>query len=314
MKTFPFRRRFFLVAALLPAGIAPLANAQAAPENGAPTNVAKVGAAVAETGAAEAASPDADVTLLPETDATDATVLPDVKTQITPQERRARLAARRRQSEERLLDLLREVGGDVPQLRDSLRDFLTDEAQARKPMRAQGNRLLAALRIGVSNAKITAPEAAMQKLHEALRQEMPFAKNPEATPEDNSAPGAGTLDSELRVSLRQQKPAANAPDDNADADRDSVRVLAQHDNAQLRALVATMRQMQSDERAKRAAREAELDAKLHFRDNPRLEAALLLLGIIGDSGYTVSIKMLPPAPAASTRAAGSVGLNSASPE
>ena len=302
MKTFFFHRRFLLVAALC-LGLAPTSFAQVAPENSAP-------ATAAQTVATDETTRDSDVTILPETDAADVTVLPDVKTKITPQERRARLAERRRQSEEKLLDLLREVGGDVPQLRDSLRDFLTDEAQARKPMRAQGNRLLAALRIGVANAKITTPEEAMLKLHDALRQEMPFAKTPAAAPEDNSAPDAEALDSELRVSLRQQKPAANAPNENDETQNDSVRVLAQHDNDQLRALVATMRQMQADERAARAAREAELDAKLRFRDNPRLEAALLLLGIIGDSGYTVSIKMLPAPPsAASTRAAANAAPN-----
>ena len=231
MKTFSFCRRFSLFAALL-IGAALVPIAKAAPENG----------------AADEAAQGADVTLLPETDGADATVLPDVKTQLTPQQRRARLAERRRQSEEQLLSLLREVGGDVPQLRESLRDFLTDEARARRPMRAQGNRLLSALRIGVSNAKITTPEEAMLKLHEVLRREMP----PVAA-DQNAAPDAGTLDSELRVSLRQQKPDANAAGD------DSVRVLAQHDNDQLRALVATLRQMQADERAQRAAREAQLD-------------------------------------------------------
>lgn len=250
-----------------------------------------------------------DVTVLEESgNATDMTILPEEK----PEEKRARIADRRRQSEERLLGLLREVGGDVPLLRESLRDFLREEARARRPLRNQSRRLMAALHLGVSPDNATRPNQAIQKLRAAIGLSPDAAPNSFAARKQKTADAAQrtgnatNLDSELRFSLRQQKPDAAASTE--DETRSDARVLAAQTDKELRALVEQLRELQASERERRTAREAELDAKLHFRDNPRLEAALLLLGIIGDSGYTISIQMLPashattpPQDAASTR-------------
>lgn len=283
MNFFPRRKISVFCAAVSAFAIAPLAHADdvAAPLEKTPVEIAAQKAAQSEN------APTApEMTVLADTEnGGDATILNGAEVAVAPaaknENKRAQALARRRQSEERLLDMLREVGGDVPLLRESLRDFLSAEARARRPMRDASSLLLAALNIGVTSEKTTTTNATMEKMRGALGLETP----------QNSASKTPPFDAEVRVSLSQQKTAASAPK----ATENDARVLAAQSDEELRALVARMRQMQAAERERRAAREAELDSKLHFRDNPRLEAALLLLGIIGDSGYTVSLKILPPA-------------------
>lgn len=306
MKVFLFRKVSIAAALLAFASFmhaAPESEAAPATDSAAPAMVA----------GEVAAAPPTDMTIPAESEnAADATVLAESK----PVEKRAKLLERRRQSEEQMLNLLREVGGDVPQLRESLRGYLQEEARARRPIRDVGRRLLSALRVGISTEKTTSSTESIQKLRDTFGLETPAAADARHTlggVEEVAPETANTtnLDAEMRVSLRQQKTAANALAENAFgatsfgmvtpgaiAPDSDARVLASQDDEELRALVATMRQMQAAERERRLAREAELDAKLHFRDNPRLEAALLLLGIIGDSGYTISIKALPNARAA----------------
>ena len=52
---------------------------------------------------------------------------------------------------------------------------------------------------------------------------------------------------------------------------------------QLLALVTDFRSAQEAEAARREVAQAELDAKIHYKQNPRLEAVLLLAGIVGDA-------------------------------
>jgi hypothetical protein len=51
---------------------------------------------------------------------------------------------------------------------------------------------------------------------------------------------------------------------------------------QLLALVTDVRAAQEAEKARREKAQADLDAKIHYTQNPRLEAVLLLAGLIGD--------------------------------
>lgn len=59
---------------------------------------------------------------------------------------------------------------------------------------------------------------------------------------------------------------------------------------QMAALVADYRAAQQAEKSRREQAEAELDAKINYSKNPRLEAMLLLAGVIGEGGGL----MMPP--------------------
>lgn len=56
---------------------------------------------------------------------------------------------------------------------------------------------------------------------------------------------------------------------------------------QLAALITDYRAAQQAEKTRREQAQAELDAKIQFSKNPRLEAMLLLTGLIGDGGLVV---------------------------
>ena len=186
---------------------------------------------------------------------------------------RSRFNERQQRLEEELRRAMTNLGCTDVVVQNEVLAYIREETRARRPLVEQSRRLFFLLR--ASTPEFSAPEApATEAVPEMMQDETEGVESPnrkQAPAQDktanNNAPnntGATTGD----IKKTEQRGAREKP-------------LAE--TRDLAAQVTAYRAALEADRLRHKAAEAALDSKIKFSQNPRLEAMLLLMGVIGET-------------------------------